>query len=116
MSTALPPEEIIVAARFPRSAPGERYAYLQFSRRTGDFALVAVAVVLSSKGLRVGIGGVEDRPVVLQNIESRDAAEIAAAARAATHPTETPRVPAVFRSELVEVLTRRAVQKCSSSN
>ena len=43
MTTALEPDEILVSVRFPKAAPGERHAYLQFSRRQGDFALVAVA-------------------------------------------------------------------------
>jgi carbon-monoxide dehydrogenase medium subunit len=116
MTTALEPDEIVVCARFPKAAPGERHAYMQFSRRTGDFAIVAAAVVLNAKGLRIGVGGVEDRPAVIENIQSRDPAEIGQAAREVLHPIETPRVPAIFRKELVEVLVKRAVAKCLSSN
>ncbi|MGQ0654068.1 MAG: FAD binding domain-containing protein, partial [Betaproteobacteria bacterium] len=116
MSTALAPDEMIVAVRFPKAAPGERHAWLHFSRRSGDFAIVAVAVVLNAQGLRVGVGGVEDRPVLIENIQSRDPVEIGQMAREVLHPVENPRVPAVFRKELVEVLVKRAVTKCSSSS
>lgn len=115
MTTALASDEIIVVARFPKSAPGERHAYTQFSRRSGDFAIVAVACVLLDKKLRIGIGGAEDKPLVFDFSQERPEA-IAAKARDAVNPAENPRVPAVFRKELVEVLTRRAVQKCLSSN
>jgi carbon-monoxide dehydrogenase medium subunit len=114
MTTALEPGEILVAARFPKAAPGTRHAYLQFSRRTGDFAIVAVAGTLLGKRLTLGLGGVEDRPVVLDEFESLDPAAVARAAREAVKPAENPRVPAVFRSELVEVLVKRAVARMTS--
>ncbi|HTO48202.1 MAG TPA: FAD binding domain-containing protein [Burkholderiales bacterium] len=119
MTTALEPDEILVSARFPKTAPGERHAYAQFSRRRGDFALVAVAATLSSRALRLGIGGAEDKPVLLTDTVAGggpDPAALARKAREAVHPVEDPRVPAVYRRELVEVLTRRALQKCLSSN
>ena len=116
MSTVLARDEIIVAVRFPKSAPGERYAYMQFSRRTGDFALVAVACTLRKSTLTIGVGGVEDKPLVFDDFGSIDAASVAQAVHERVNPAENPRVPAVFRKELVEVLTRRAVQRCLSSN
>ena len=116
MATALEPSEMIVAARFPKSPPGERHAYLQFSRRSGDFALVAVACTLRSTRLTIGIGGAEDKPLVFDDLGSLDAQSVAQAVRKRVSPAENPRVPALFRKELVEVLTRRAIQKCLSSN
>lgn len=119
MTTALAPDEILVSVRFPKAAPDERHAYLQFSRRRGDFALVAVAATLNSSELRVGIGGAQERPVVLTDSVaggSPDPAAVARKARDGVDPAEDPRVPAVYRRELVEVLTRRAVQRCLISN
>jgi len=116
MSTALEPDEILVSARFPKAAPGERHAYLQFSRRQGDFAIVAVACTLLHKKLKIGIGGVEDKPVVLLDLEPSDPAAVGRAAREAVNPTENPRVPALYRKELVEVLVKRSVAKCLTSS
>jgi carbon-monoxide dehydrogenase medium subunit len=116
MTTALAPDEMVVSVRFPRPAPGDSHAYMQFSRRTGDFAIVAVAAVLDAKGLRVGVGGVEDRPAVIENIRSGDPAVIGQMAREVLHPAENPRIPAIYRRELVEVLVKRAVQKCLNSS
>jgi len=119
MTTALVPDEILVSVRFPKAAPDERHAYLQFSRRHGDFALVAVAAILNSRELRVGIGGAEEKPVVLTEPVAGgrpDPAAVARKARDAVDPAEDPRVPAVYRRELVEVLTRRALERCLTSN
>ena len=116
MSTALAPDEIIVAARFRKSAPRARHAYLHFSRRQGDFALVAVACTLENNRLTIGVGGVEDKPLVFDDLGSIEAATVAQAVRERVDPAENARVPALFRKELVEVLTRRAVEKCLSSN
>jgi len=116
MSTVLEPDEILVSVRVPKAAPGERHAYLQFSRRRGDFAIVAVATTLlvdkkgNARNLRLGIGGAEDKPVVLTDFASGEKPDaVARKAREAVNPAETPRVPAVYRRELVEVLARRAL-------
>ncbi|MCD6043563.1 MAG: carbon monoxide dehydrogenase [Burkholderiales bacterium] len=117
MTTALEPDEILVCVRFPKASPGERHAYLQFSRRTGDFAIVAVAVALHSPTLTLGIGGAEDKPLVLDDLNAAEKPEvIARKAREAVNPTESPRVPALYRKELVEVLVKRAVARCLTSS
>lgn len=103
MTTALTSDEIIVAARFPKC---ETYAFRQFTRRTGDFAIVAVAVVVSSKKTHIGVGGAEDKPLVFEFSDEKD---IPAKVRDAVNPAENPRVPAVFRKELVEVLVKRCL-------
>jgi len=117
MSTALEPDEIVVCARFPKAAAGDRHAYLQFSRRTGDFAIVAVACTLQDRKLRIGVGGAEDKPLVLDGLNPAEEPDaIARKAREAVDPAENPRVPALYRKELVEVLVKRAVARCLTSN
>lgn len=117
MTTVLEPDEIVVSARFAKAQPGERHAYLQFSRRSGDFAIVAVACVVRGKTLTLGLGGVEDKPVVLEGLAAAQKPEtIARQARETVQPVETPRVPALLRKELVEVLVKRAIAKCTNSN
>ena len=117
MTTVLAPDEILVRARFPKAAPGERHAWQHFSRRTGDFAIVAVAAVSNEQKLCIGIGGAEDKPVVLPQFSSAEKPDlIARKARDAVDPAENPRVPATFRKELVEALVKRALAQCSNSN
>ena len=123
MTTALEPDELIVAVRFPLLTPQEGQAFRLFSRRSGDFALVSVAASLRLQGgrvaaLRLGIGAVEAVPLALSELAARQAgrtpdatwiAEVAAAARTAIDPEDTPRIPALYRHELTETLVVRAL-------
>ena len=64
LSTAKRPDEIAVAARFPVAEAGAGYAVEEVTRRHGDFAIVAVAAVVLGPAVRVGVGGVAERPMV----------------------------------------------------
>lgn len=123
MSTALAPDELIVAIRFPVAAPGETAAFRLFNRRHGDFAIVAVAGTLRVEqsritGLRIGIGGVGPIPAAYADVcagyigQSADVVrvrELAQAIRDAVEPQEDPRISAEFRRELAQTLTERAL-------
>lgn len=63
MSTARSDDELIEAVIVPKSRPGHGYAFAEFGRRHGDFAIVACAAVCTKDRIRVAIGGVADRPV-----------------------------------------------------
>lgn len=47
LSTALEPGEMLTEARFPWIAPQTRWAFMEFARRSGDYALVGAAAVLT---------------------------------------------------------------------
>ncbi len=66
MVTARRPDELIVAARFPIGRPGAGYAFAEVARRHGDFAIVGLAAIAHDGHLRLGVGGVADRPTVRQ--------------------------------------------------
>jgi 2-furoyl-CoA dehydrogenase FAD binding subunit len=63
MSTARRDEELIAAVSFPMARPGHGYAFREFGRRHGDFAIVACAAVVTGNSTRLTVGGVADRPV-----------------------------------------------------
>jgi 2-furoyl-CoA dehydrogenase FAD binding subunit len=64
LTTAREPDELITAVRFPVQAT-RRVAFREVARRHGDFAMVAVAACIEGDGaVRIGIGGVADRPAV----------------------------------------------------
>ena len=65
LQTAREPDELITAVRFPVHA-GARVAFREIARRHGDFAMIAVAAWVQggSGTVKVGIGGVADRPAV----------------------------------------------------
>jgi CO/xanthine dehydrogenase FAD-binding subunit len=47
LSTALEPGEMLTEARFPWIAPQTGWAFMEFARRSGDYALVGAAAVLT---------------------------------------------------------------------
>jgi 2-furoyl-CoA dehydrogenase FAD binding subunit len=83
LTTAREPDELITAVRFPIQS-SKRVAFREVARRHGDFAIIAIAVqVESATAVRVGIGGVADRPAVRRIvIDGAGAAEAALAALA----------------------------------
>ena len=123
MSPALEDGEILAEVRFRPWAPGHGWCFLEFARRHGDYAIVAVAVLLeldaSGRASRASItlGGVASTPVRVPEAEacllgSRvGAADIAAAANccAKVEALGDPQVPAWYRQRLANTLASRAI-------
>jgi len=65
---------MIEAVTIPLRRPGHGYAFREFGRRHGDFAIVACAAIASETGVRLAVGGVADRPVArdLNNANGRE--------------------------------------------
>ena len=74
LSTAKEPDEIMIAARYPRAQAGWGYAFREISRRHGDFAIVALAGAVGCGTIRLGVGGVADSPVVREwrNLDDKE--------------------------------------------
>ncbi len=123
-TTALQPGELLVAASFPRLAAGEGWGYRSFTRRRGDFAIVAAAATftLDDAGrverLRLALSGWGGTPVALdaltlaQRRRMPDDAwmgEVAEGAAAAINPGSDLQASAAFRQELAVALTRAAL-------
>jgi 2-furoyl-CoA dehydrogenase FAD binding subunit len=68
MSTAREDDELIEAVVVPRRRPGHGYAFREFARRHGDFAIVACAAIASERDARLAVGGVADRPVAFDGL------------------------------------------------
>ncbi|GAA1203936.1 FAD binding domain-containing protein [Pseudonocardia alaniniphila] len=84
MTTALAPDEVLLAVRFPVAAPGEGYGFGEIARRHGDFALAGVATRVhrgddgTLLAARLTAFGVSDRPVtrdVTDLVRATDGAE-----------------------------------------
>lgn len=63
MSTAKADDELVTGVAFPVAQSGRGYAFREFGRRHGDFALAACAAVVTATSVRLAVGGVADRPV-----------------------------------------------------
>jgi 2-furoyl-CoA dehydrogenase FAD binding subunit len=64
MSTARNDDELVEAVSFPCRRAGEGFAFREFARRHGDFAIVACAAIATEDKVRLAVGGVADRAVV----------------------------------------------------
>src|SRR5260370_1431695 len=103
LSTACRADELIEEVRFPLRRQGAGEAFRELGLRHGDFAICAIAVVAEGERLRIGVGGVADRPVVrdlsaLAN-DALDAAlnQLARDLDAADAAHATPRYPPPLR-------------------
>ena len=118
LSTALEPDEMIVAARFPLATPGTRAAFHEVSQRHGDFAIVALAAIGWAAGVRFGVGGVADRPAV------RDLPWLSGAALDDAlndfawelGGSDDPHASARYRRELVRRLGRAVIEEVRDAN
>ncbi len=63
MSTERLDEELIENIIIPKQRPGYGYAFQEFGRRHGDFAIVSCAAVCAQDSIRLAVGGVADRPM-----------------------------------------------------
>lgn len=123
-TTALEPDEIVTEIRFAR--PPRHAALEEFSRRHGDFAIVAAAAALdrdaggSCTHARVVIGGVDEIPLrvhaaedALADSDLGDEAieEAAQAAAREVEPSSDVHGSAEYRKRLTAVLLRRALRR-----
>jgi len=127
METTLASDELLTEISMPASPDGTGWSFREAARRQGDFALVAVAVVLrpavaGAVDARVVVTGTGDGPVRMREAESvlaeqgtdGDACEAAASAAAeACEPADDPHAPAWYRKKLVATLTRRACREAA---
>lgn len=73
--TALREDELIASVRVPKLGPGWGWGFQEVSRRPGDFAIVAAAVLVRMAAgqiveSRVALGGVSERALRLGAVES----------------------------------------------
>ncbi len=128
LTTAIAPGEMLVEVRLPVTPAHSGWAFEEFSRRHGDFAIVEVAALLTADGggrctmARVAASGVGGTPVRLRPVEEileqeglAEKAIAAASVRAAelVDPTSDLHASADYRRHLTRVLTRRALTRAA---
>lgn len=119
LTTARRADEVVAAVRFPTRKAGAGYAFAEVAQRHGDFAICAAAAMVSGKTIRLGIGGVADRPAVrewtdLQDGEIDDALNDLAWELGGTDDIHAT---AAYRRDLVRRLGRRVIEearRCSN--
>ncbi len=123
LETALRPGELATSVSFPVAGPRTGTAFVELSRRRGDYALVGVAAVVelapdtSISSARVGLVSVGPTPLLVDLSEvlvgrpggARELAAAAALALEHAEPEADIHASAQYRARLVEVLTTRAL-------
>lgn len=113
------PGEILNSIAIPFSFKGARLSYLRYAARSReDKPLVNVAVIESSEGIHIGLGGVSPTPIRANQAEevlrgaNLTAEVIDAAAQAAAeecNPLDDLMGSADYRRDMVRVYVRRAL-------
>jgi carbon-monoxide dehydrogenase medium subunit len=126
LQTTLGPDDILTELRLPAWPSGRRWAFQEFARRKGDFAMAGIALYydLDDRGgvvdAHIGAIGVADRPIRLAAAEAAlkgnpvTETSIAAAALAAQAEIDPPsdlHAPGAYRRALVATLLSRGLSQ-----
>ena len=127
LTTTLSHDELIVSVRFPPWKLERRWAFEEFARRRGDFALAGVALfydLSQSRAVdpRIAAIGVGSTPVRLTEaervlagrvVDSSVSEQVVAAATAAIAPADDIHAPGEYRRALLGVLLERALGRAA---
>ena len=125
LTTNLAADEILTEVRLPATPAGAGFAFEEFSRRHGDFAIIGIAAVIVREGSRctmarlatAGAGPIPVRLRAAEEILEREGlgddalARAAAKAQELVQPDGDIHASADYRRHLTGVLTGRAVKR-----
>ena len=128
MTPSIELDEMVTGATFPLWEEGHGYAFIEFARRHGDFAIVSAGALMTTDGagkvdrVSIVVSGVGPSPLRCTDAERmisgqtpelelfREAAETARAFDA----MEDIHAPSSYRQHLAAVLSRRALEKAQT--
>ena len=125
LQTAVQPGELLIEIRVPGLPPRTGGAFVEVSRRSGDYALVGVAAVITLNAVgrceraRLALCGVDSKPVRALDAEQVLLGEVASgevlteAARRAADGNDPPsdiHASATFRRKLARYTVRQAIE------
>jgi carbon-monoxide dehydrogenase medium subunit len=126
LTPAIELNEIVTAVRIPIWPAGHKFAFIEFSRRHGDFAIVSAAALLVIDGGKIArasltVGGVAVAPVRANEVEQAITGQAATSelfAKAceplrAIEALADIHASADYRQHLAVVLSRRALEKAA---
>lgn len=129
LTTALAADELLTEVRVPALRPSTGWAFVEFARRHGDFALATVAALLERgpdgicTDARVALGGVDATPVRARAAEqclvgqrlTKDRFSVAGREAAASlNPPSDVHASAAYRRTLAAGLVERALMTAAS--
>ena len=132
LTTSLEPSDLLVEVRIPALPEKTGWSFGELSRRSGDFAIVAVGILIFTetagvcREARISMGGVAPTPVRAEEAEALLAGQkiteklIAEAAQQAAEETDTEpdyHASAEYRMDMARVFVKRGLQEaCNMLN
>jgi 2-furoyl-CoA dehydrogenase FAD binding subunit len=116
LTTAREADEVVESVQFPLAKKHARYGFCEVSMRHGDFAIAAVTAVVSSRSVRLGVGGVADRPWI-EDIPAQSGSDLDAALEDLVWKLgaqDDQHASARYRRHLVRTLGRKLIAGLSS--
>ena len=126
LTPAIELNEIVTTIRIPLWPAGHKAAFIEFSRRHGDFAIVSAAALLQIDGGKISrasvtVGGVAVAPVRVSDVEKAiigqaPSSELFAKACESCRAIDAMadiHASADYRQHLAAVLSRRALEKAA---
>ena len=128
MTPSIEPDEMVTGVTLPLWPKGHGYAFIEFSRRHGDFAICSAAALIEEDAAgkitraSVTIGGVGPGPVRAREVERAIIGQVASEALFRDACESCRKIeamsdvhaPADYRQHLATVLSRRALEKAHS--
>ncbi len=128
MTPAIELDEMVTGVSFPDWPADHGYAFIEFSRRHGDFAITSAAALLTLDGggaiarASLTVSGVGPAPVrcreaegmLIGNKPGKELFEQAAETCRAVDAMEDIHASTAYRQHLAAVLSRRALEKAAS--
>ncbi len=126
LTTSLEPSDLLVEVRIPALPKKMGWSFRELSRRSGDFAIVAVGILLFTekagvcREARISMGGVAPTPVRAEEAEALLSGQkiteklIAEAAQQAAEETDTEpdyHASAEYRMDMARVFVKRGLQE-----
>jgi len=125
LTSAVEPNEILTAIRFPAWPVKHGYGFVEFARRHGDFAIVSAATLLQVDGagkmtrVALTLGGMGIAPVRANELEAAligqapDVEFLRQACESCRNfeALDDVHAPASYRQHLATVMSRRALEK-----
>lgn len=128
MTTSRAADEMIVSAAFPGLPAGAGYAFAEFARRRGDYALAAAGAVLERgkdgkvATARLAACGIASRPVRLSQVEATivgtelsdaDLVKAGEVSKDAVTAPDDANATTAYRRHLLASLTRRVIREAA---
>ena len=128
LTTALEPDEIVTEIHLPAWPAARRWAFQEFARRRGDFAMAGVALYYDVNGgkaanAHIGVIGVGDCQRRLpkaeaalngKTVDEALAVKVGEAAAAEVEPQEDIHASAAYRRALTGTLAERALKAAAA--